>query len=185
MKIIFEILNIIRPAKTMDYKKVSPLNQNARGIPIPMLSSDESCLSCKSCEQVCPTHSLKIHSKDKMSFDYGACLQCGRCSEFCSDGKIIDSGFVHVYSIDREALKVTYTNGMPDEKPEMETEEVKLFRKTAKKPGFNSEKSRPVETIRPKPKSTRVSTRFSIAKRVRFELWLLRSMRTHSFIRVR
>ncbi|ABJ77345.1 NADH-quinone oxidoreductase subunit B family protein [Leptospira borgpetersenii] len=136
MKIIFEIMNIIRPAKTMNYKKVLPFNPNARGIPIPVLSSNESCLSCKSCEQVCPTHSLKIHSKDKMSFDYGACLQCGRCSEFCSDKKIIDSGFVHVYSTDREALKVTYTNGMPDEKPEMETEEVKRFRKTTKKTGF-------------------------------------------------
>ncbi|MBF3355438.1 hydrogenase-4 subunit G, partial [Leptospira borgpetersenii serovar Hardjo-bovis] len=39
MKSIFEILNIIRPAKTMNYKKVSPLNPNARGIPIPILSS--------------------------------------------------------------------------------------------------------------------------------------------------
>ncbi|MBE0303299.1 NADH-quinone oxidoreductase subunit B family protein [Leptospira interrogans] len=136
MKSIFEILNIFRSAKTMNYKKVSPLNPNARGIPIPVLSSNESCLTCKSCEQVCPTHSLKIISKDKMSFDYGACLQCGKCSEVCSNGKIIDSGFVHVYSTDRETLQVVYTNGMPDEKPEVETEEIKQFRKVTKKTGF-------------------------------------------------
>ncbi|EMG00696.1 4Fe-4S dicluster domain protein [Leptospira borgpetersenii str. Noumea 25] len=179
MKIIFEIMNIIRPAKTMNYKKVLPFNPNARGIPIPVLSSNESCLSCKSCEQVCPTHSLKIHSKDKMSFDYGACLQCGRCSEFCSDKKIIDSGFVHVYSTDREALKVTYTNGMPDEKPEMETEEVKRFRKTTKKPDFSLGRSLLAEIIRPKRKSTQVLTPFLIVRRVRFESSLPQSMLMH------
>ncbi|XDD50193.1 4Fe-4S dicluster domain-containing protein [Leptospira sp. WS92.C1] len=136
MKIIYEILNILRRAKTMNYEKVSPINVNSRGIPIPTLTSGESCLSCKSCEQICPTHSLKIHSKDTMSFDYGACLQCGRCSEVCSNGKIIDSGFVHVYSVDREVLKVTYRNGIPEEKSETISEEVKQFRKITAKTGF-------------------------------------------------
>nr|PJZ93461.1 hydrogenase-4 subunit G [Leptospira ellisii] len=136
MKIIYEILNILRPAKTMNYRKISFVNPNARGIPVPVLASNESCLSCKSCEQVCPTHSLKVLSKDKISFDYGACLQCGKCSEVCSDGKIVDSGFVHVYSTDRDALRVTYTNGIPDEKPETITEEVKRFRDVTRKTGF-------------------------------------------------
>ncbi len=136
MKIIFEILNILRPAKTMNYKKVSPINSNARGIPVPVLGPSESCLSCKSCEQVCPTHSLKVLSKDQIRFDYTACLQCGRCSEVCSDGKIIDSGFVHVYSTDREALRVTYTNGLPEERSEVISEEVKQFRDVTKHTGF-------------------------------------------------
>ncbi|MBM9499531.1 4Fe-4S dicluster domain-containing protein [Leptospira sp. 201903071] len=136
MKAIYEVLNIFRRAKTMDYKKVSPINLNARGIPVPVLKSNESCLSCKSCEQVCPTHSLKIHSKEKMSIDYGACLQCGRCSEACSDEKIVDSGFVHVYSYDRDALKVTYINGIPEEKEEIVSDDVKEFQRITKRTGF-------------------------------------------------
>ncbi|EQA37983.1 NADH ubiquinone oxidoreductase, 20 Kd subunit [Leptospira inadai serovar Lyme str. 10] len=136
MKLLYEVLNIFKPAKNMDFKKVLPTNPNARGIPVPNFKKGTSCLDCKACEKVCPTKAMQIKSAKEIVFDYGACLQCGLCAEACPDDKIEDSGFVHVYSVDRNALVVSYIDGIPAEYSETLSENVKEFRKITKNTGF-------------------------------------------------
>ncbi|TGL65889.1 hydrogenase-4 subunit G [Leptospira sarikeiensis] len=132
MKQIHEILNIFRPAKNLNFDKMSATNPNARGIPVP--STKKGSID-KSIEKVCPTGGLKVLSSKEVIFDYGACLQCGACVEV-SSGHLENSGFIHVYSVDREALKVRYVDGTPTEYEENISENVKQFRKITKNTGF-------------------------------------------------
>ncbi|TGK18872.1 4Fe-4S dicluster domain-containing protein [Leptospira fluminis] len=136
MKFFYEVLNIFRPAKNMDFKKVQPTNPNARGIPVPNFKKGTSCLECKACEKVCPTKGIEIVSAKEIVFDYGACLQCGLCAEACGDDKIENSGFIHAYSVDRKALVVSYVDGIPTEYSENVSENVNAFRKITRNTGF-------------------------------------------------
>lgn len=133
MKQIQEIINIFRPAKNLNFEKMGPTNPNARGIPVP--ASKKGFHLDKSIEKVCPTGGLKVSSSKEVTFDYGACLQCGHCVE-ASAGQLENSGFIHVYSVDREALKVRYIDGVPATYEEEVSENVKQFRKITKNTGF-------------------------------------------------
>ncbi|TGJ98676.1 hydrogenase-4 subunit G, partial [Leptospira semungkisensis] len=133
MKRFQEIINILRPARNLDFEKMQPTNSNARGIPVPSFKKGSSL--DKSVEKVCPTGGIKVVSAKEVIFDYGACLQCGLCVEHSPD-KLENSGFVHVYSVDREALKVSYIDGVPKSYEETISDEVKQFRKITHKTGF-------------------------------------------------
>ncbi len=133
MKRFQEIINIFRPAYNLNYNKVQVNNPNARGIPIPNFKKGVQL--DKSVEKVCPTGGIKVVSAKEVVFDYGACLQCGLCVEHSPD-KLENSGFIHVYSVDREALVVSYIDGVPIPHEETISNEVKQFRKITKNTGF-------------------------------------------------
>ena len=74
---IYEIKNLFKKHTTMDFDKASPVNQNARGIPVPSKAATVgSCKNCKVCETNCPTKAIDVKSDVEIKFDYGACLQC-------------------------------------------------------------------------------------------------------------
>ncbi|MFB5651423.1 hydrogenase-4 subunit G [Leptospira wolffii] len=134
MKQLQELWNILSPAKNLNFEKLSVSNPNARGIPIPNPKKGSFHLD-KSVEKICPTGGLKVTSNKEVTFDYGACLQCGHCVEAAPD-QLENSGFIHVYSVDREALKVRYIDGVPQGYEENISEEVEQFRKITKNTGF-------------------------------------------------
>lgn len=134
MKQLQELINIFRPAKNLNFDKLQATNPNARGIPVPNPKKGHFHLD-KSVEKVCPTGGIKVLSSKEVLFDYGACLQCGHCVEVAPD-QLENSGFIHVYSVDREALKVLYIDGIPQDHEESISEEVKRFRKITKNTGF-------------------------------------------------
>ena len=131
---LFEIINLLKKHQTMDFDKVSSVHPKARGIPVP---KKEHCSACKVCEELCPTKAVQVISQTEVKFDYGACLQCGLCVEVCEEDVLENSGLNHVYSIDREELKVHYTNGKFEPKEFLPTETVIRFQKLTKKRGFN------------------------------------------------
>jgi Ni,Fe-hydrogenase III small subunit/Pyruvate/2-oxoacid:ferredoxin oxidoreductase delta subunit len=131
---LFEIINLIKKHQTMDFDKLSLVHPKARGIPVP---KKEQCSSCGACEEFCPTKAIQVVSKTEIWFDYGACLQCGLCVEVCEDEALDNSGLNHVYSTDREELKIQYIHGTFEPKEFLPTETVNQFRKLTKKRGFN------------------------------------------------
>lgn len=103
-----EIFNLFKPHVTLDLRTHNGIAPKARGIPA--YKGDLShCIDCKKCEAICPTHCIEVQS-DKISFDYGACLQCSLCSDVCENNSILESGFVDVYSARRVDLKVNYNS---------------------------------------------------------------------------
>ncbi|TGN14389.1 4Fe-4S dicluster domain-containing protein [Leptospira ilyithenensis] len=138
MRSLLEIKNIFSPSQIIDWKKASPVHPKNRGIPVPTLKIKEGgCNECKVCETECPTHSVKILSNDSIRFDYGACLQCGSCVTACGKDYIKNSGFLYVFSKDRDSLRITYTNGEFTPEPEpADTAEVAAFRKLTRTNGF-------------------------------------------------
>jgi Ni,Fe-hydrogenase III small subunit/formate hydrogenlyase subunit 6/NADH:ubiquinone oxidoreductase subunit I len=105
---LYEIFNIFKKPVTVDYTYHDGLSPKARGIPA-FYGSVKNCKDCKLCKDICPTKCISSN-REKLDIDYGACLQCGLCTEVCPTDSLNNSGFVDVYSFNREDLKVTYTN---------------------------------------------------------------------------
>lgn len=93
----------------MDFDKASPVNQNARGVPVPSKAATVgTCKSCKACETNCPTKAIEVKSDIELNFDYGACLQCGICVNICPPQKLENSGLVYAFTFNRDELKISY-----------------------------------------------------------------------------
>ena len=135
---IYEIKNLFKRHTTMDFDKASPVNQNARGVPVPSKAATvATCKSCKACETNCPTKAIEVKSDIELNFDYGACLQCGICVNICPSQKLENSGLVYAFTFNREELKISYVKGdfVPKEFPTPEN--VGVFQKLTKTRGFN------------------------------------------------
>ena len=100
---IYEIKNLFKKHTTMDFDKASPVNQNARGVPVPSkASTNGSCKNCKVCEISCPTKAIELKSDVEIKFDYGACIQCGICVNVCPSDKLENSNLVYAFALNRE-----------------------------------------------------------------------------------
>ncbi len=135
---IYELVNFFKKNTTMDFEKASPINQNARGIPVPSkLATQGSCKNCKVCEANCPTKAIQVKSEVELKIDYGACLQCGICVNVCPSDRLQNSSLVYAFALNREELKVSYVKGdfVPKEYPTPES--ILPFQKLTKKRGFN------------------------------------------------
>ncbi len=132
-----EIKKILSKHQSMDFEKVSFVNPNARGIPAPINESlSGKCETCKKCSTICPTKSIEVLSNKEIQFDYGSCIQCGMCSDICPENILQDTGFVYVFTLIRQDLKINFTSGnfvpVESEIPE----NVKKFQKLTSKKGM-------------------------------------------------
>ena len=48
-----------------------------------LVLSQETCVGCGVCEQVCPHQVLRLHSKKATIVDLDACMECGACASNC------------------------------------------------------------------------------------------------------
>lgn len=136
MKNLYEIINFFKKKSNLDFANISPFQKNARGIPLPIFENLEDCISCKKCEEICPTKAITANT-EKITIDYGACLQCGYCVNTCPDSIFQNSHLVHVYSFNRNNLMVDFTNKGISVKEDEPTEEVRKFQKLTKNKGLN------------------------------------------------
>lgn len=135
---IYEIKNLFKKHSTMNFDKASPVNLDARGLPVPSIHSTEgSCKKCKICEKNCPSKAIHVESPTEIHFDYGACLQCGICINVCPSDRLENSNFIYAFTLNRDELKISFTKGdfFPNEFPI--SENVIKFQKLTKKRGFN------------------------------------------------
>lgn len=130
----YEFFNLFKKPQNMDFEKASSVHSKARGIPIVV---QENCSECKLCENSCPTKAIQVKSREKIQFDYGACLQCGLCVEICEDKTLQNSGLNYVFSFHREELIIEYEKGDFTPKEYNIPENVKIFQDLTKKKGFN------------------------------------------------
>ena len=134
----YEIKNLFKKHVTMDFDKASPVNQNARGLPVPSKAATTgTCKNCKVCETNCPTKAIQVKSDVELTFDYGACLQCGLCVNVCPSERLENSGLVYAFTLNREEFKISYLKGdfIPKEFPTPPN--VGIFQKLTKTRGFN------------------------------------------------
>ncbi|HMY66545.1 MAG TPA: hydrogenase-4 subunit G [Leptospiraceae bacterium] len=131
---LLELKNLFSKHDTMDLDKASPVNKNARGIPVPVKSG---CSACRDCENLCPTKAVRIISENRIEFNYGSCLQCGICTEVCSDSVLKNSGFNYVFALNRDDLTVCFTEGEFTPAESEIPDNVKIFRELSGKRGFN------------------------------------------------
>lgn len=135
---LYEIKNLFSKHSTLDYDKASPVNANARGIPLPSgISKGSTCKNCKVCETNCPTGAIRVKSDKEISFDYGACLQCGLCVEVCPEEKLENSGLVYAFALNRDELKINFRDGDFEPKEFALSDNVQKFQKLTKTRGFN------------------------------------------------
>ncbi|HNH09791.1 MAG TPA: 4Fe-4S dicluster domain-containing protein, partial [Leptospiraceae bacterium] len=130
---LLELKNLFSKHDTMDLDKASPVNKNARGIPVPVKSG---CSACRDCENLCPTKAVRIISENRIEFNYGSCLQCGICTEVCSDSVLKNSGFNYVFALNRDDLTVCFTEGEFTPAESEIPDNVKIFRELSGKRGF-------------------------------------------------
>ena len=134
---LVEIKKIFSKHQSLDFEKALPVNQNARGIPAPInITNETNCNACKKCSTYCPTKAIEIKSDKEITFDYGACLQCGMCVDLCPDNLIQNTNFIYVFSFHREELKVSYENGSFKPKSFEVPENVKRFQKITSRNGM-------------------------------------------------
>jgi Ni,Fe-hydrogenase III small subunit/Pyruvate/2-oxoacid:ferredoxin oxidoreductase delta subunit len=127
---LVELKKIFSPHQSLDFDKASFVNANARGIPAPIVNSENSkCDSCKKCSTQCPTSAIQVLSSKEIQFDYGACLQCGICEDVCPENIIKDTGFNYVFSYNRDTLKIKFTNGQFTPLEDTPTENIIKFHK--------------------------------------------------------
>jgi Ni,Fe-hydrogenase III small subunit/Pyruvate/2-oxoacid:ferredoxin oxidoreductase delta subunit len=136
MKNLFEIVNIFTKKANLDFNKISPIQKNARGIPLPIETNFSNCKECKKCEDICPTKAIIVNHKS-IQFDFGSCTQCGYCVNDCPESILVNSRFVHVYSLSRDHLKVEFTESGFTPKEEMLEENHHKFQKLTKGKGIN------------------------------------------------
>ncbi|MDF3820639.1 4Fe-4S dicluster domain-containing protein [Leptospira sp. 96542] len=137
MKFILELRNLLFPKKNMNLALVAPLNPISRGIPVPTKNMEVGCGTCSKCEDTCPTDAIEKNNKEEIKFDYGMCIQCGICSQICSENKLIDSGFVYVFGLNRNELAVNYKNGKIQIENNFKlTQNQIAFQKLTKRSGF-------------------------------------------------
>ncbi|TGL57945.1 4Fe-4S dicluster domain-containing protein [Leptospira ognonensis] len=137
MRHLLEIKNFLTKSQVMNWAKASPVHPKNRGIPTPTKRMSEGCSSCQTCESVCPVTAIKIESSEKIRIDYGSCIQCGECVLHCPDEKLINSGFIYVFSKHRSSLSISYMKGdfVPEAKIP-DTENHIRFEKLTKTNGF-------------------------------------------------
>jgi len=111
MKHLLELMNFFSKSQVMDWEKASPIHPKNRGIPIPTKNMSEGCGGCNLCETSCPVSAIQVETNEKISFDYGACIQCGECVLQCPEEKLVNSGFLYVFAKHRDSLKICYTKG--------------------------------------------------------------------------
>jgi Ni,Fe-hydrogenase III small subunit/ferredoxin len=132
-----EIKKIFSSHGSMDFKKVSFVNPNARGIPAPInKNSSSKCEACKKCSTICPTKSISVISNKEIQFDYGSCIQCGMCSDMCPENILEDTGFNYVFSLVRQDLKINFIEGEFTPKESDIPENAKKFQKLTSKNGM-------------------------------------------------
>jgi Ni,Fe-hydrogenase III small subunit/ferredoxin len=135
---MIELKNLFKKHVTFDFDKLSPVNKNARGIPVPTRNMAlTGCANCKGCETSCPTKAIQIKSSQEISFDYGACLQCGICVSSCPSDKLENSNFIYTFSRDRKELVIEYNKADFVPKEFSLTENQVAFQKLTKGKGFN------------------------------------------------
>lgn len=133
-----EIKNLFKKHKTFDFDLLSPIQKNARGIPVPTKSmANLGCKNCRSCEEHCPTNAIYVHSEHEMEIDYSACLQCGICVNACPSDKLENSHFNYTFSFHKEELKIRYKKGNFEPKEFSIPDNVAKFQKLTKNKGFN------------------------------------------------
>ncbi len=127
---LVELKKLFSPHQSLDFEKASFVNANARGIPAPIVYSENSkCDTCKKCSTQCPTSAIQVLSAKEIQFDYGACLQCGICEDVCPENIIKDTGFNYVFSYNRDTLKIKFTNGQFTPIEDSPTENIIKFQK--------------------------------------------------------
>ncbi len=134
---LFEWKNFFSRPATLDYAKASPVQERARGVPVPVKEAGRSCADCGACERVCPSRAVKVEGPGKLAFDYGACLQCGLCTQVCPEQLLEDSGLTFAFAFERDTLKVTFEGRDFQPREDTVPESVTRFRELTRGQGLS------------------------------------------------
>lgn len=134
MRQLLEWINLFRKIQTTEINKISPVHVKNRGIPVPKIGFD--CSGCEHCVESCPTQAIS-KTKDTLEIDYGKCLLCGICSSECPSNILENSGFHHVFSTDRDELKIEFSRDqLKSKSTSTPTDRIKEFQDLTKGSGF-------------------------------------------------